>query len=371
MELLVAAWEACRQHKRRSASAMAFEGHVEAHLCDLRDRLADRSYRPGRSICFVVTHPRPREVWAASFEDRVVHHLLYRHIGPRFESGFIANSAACIVGRGTAYAAERLEHDVRSVTRNWSRPAWYLKADLANFFVSIDKKILLEQLLAKVDEPFWRWLAETVLMHDPRADYELRCSPALLQRVPAHKRLVNAPPDTGLPIGNLSSQFFANVYLNALDQFAKHRVKARYFGRYVDDFYLLHESPQWLNEALVSINEFLPRRLNVRLNPSKTVLQPVDRGIDFVGQVVKPWHRVTRPRTLQAALQRLRTINAGELHVTGNSYLGIVRQASHSHYEQAAIARVLLKRGHVVAGDLTKVYRTSLDQPVAPEGRHA
>lgn len=356
-ELLVQAWLDCRQPKRHSATAQAFEADVERNLCRLRDRLLDRSYRPGRSICFVVTHPRPREVWAASFEDRVVHHLLYNEIGPRFEASFIANSSACIQGRGTLYAAERLEHDVRSVTHNWSRRAWYLKADLANFFVSIDKRVLLQLLLAKVHESFWAWLAETVLMHDPRTDYDLRCAPALLKLVPAHKRLANAGADVGLPIGNLSSQFFANVYLDVLDQHAKHRIRARHYGRYVDDFYLLHDSPQWLSAALGEISRFLPERLHVHLNPGKTVLQPVERGIDFVGQVVKPWRRTTRRRTLQAALQRLESLPAGHLYEAGNSYLGLVRQASHSHREQAALARALLKRGHAVDGDLKRIFR--------------
>jgi RNA-directed DNA polymerase len=354
---LVAAWLDCRRSKRQSDTAQSFEANAEHLLCRLRDRLLEGTYRPGSSICFVVTHPKPREVWAASFEDRVVHHLLYRRIAPRFEAGFIANSSACIAGRGTLYAAERLEHDVRSITRNWQRPAFYLKADLANFFVSIDKHVVRRQLHAKIHEPWWRWLTDVVLMHDPREDFEIRGPAHLLQRVPPHKRLVNAPADTGLPIGNLSSQFFANVLLNALDQRVKHQLHARYYGRYVDDFYLLHESPQWLNAALADIAGFLPAQLHCRLNPAKTVLQPIERGIDFVGQVVKPWRRTTRRRTLLKALNRLESMPAADVWNAGNSYFGLVRLASHSRQEQAAIARAMLKRGHAVDGDLTKAFR--------------
>lgn len=360
---LVEAWLDCERNKRTSASALAFRMDLERNLCDLQAQLLDGSYRPGRSICFVVTHPRAREVWAADFRDRVVHHLLYNAIAPRFLASFIANTAACIPGRGTGYAAERLDHDVRSVTRNWTRRAWYLKLDLANFFVAIDKRILQAQLHAKVAEPFWRSLTDTVLMHDPRSDYELRGDPALMERVPPHKRLLNAPADTGLPIGNLSSQFFANVLLNGLDQYVKHQVGAQYYGRYVDDFYLLHESPDWLNAALADIAAFLPARLGARLNPAKTILQPLDRGIDFVGQVVKPWCRTTRRRTLQTGLRRLSEMPAGELFTAGNSYLGLVRQASHSHQEQVALARLLLRRGHAVAGDLSKIHRSQHDHP--------
>ena len=355
---LVQAWLDCRRSKRQSASAQAFEGHAERNLCTLRDQLLTQAYRPGRSICFVVTHPKPREVWAADFADRVVHHLLYNAIAPRFIASFDIASTACIPGRGTLYAAQRLEHDVRSITRNWSRPAWYLKCDLANFFVAIDKRVLQAQLHAKVAHPYWRWLADTVLMHDPRADFELRGDRRLLERVPPHKRLANAPADTGLPIGNLSSQFFANVHLDALDKHCRHQLHARYYGRYVDDFYLLHESPQWLNAARADIEAWLPATIGARLNPSKTILQPVDRGIDFVGQVLKPWHRTTRRRTVATALRRIETMPAADVFTAGNSYLGLARQATHGHHQQAAIARALMKRGHVVAGDLKKIFRS-------------
>ena len=357
---LVQAWLDCCRSKRNSASALDFERNVERNLCQLRDELLAGTYTPGRSICFVVTQPRAREVWAAQFRDRVVHHLLYNHIGARFERAFIANTAACIVGRGTLYAAERLEHDVRSVTHNWARPAHYLKCDLANFFVAIHKPTLQARLHARVEPGFWRWLTDVVLMHDPRTDYELRGDAARLKRVPPHKQLLNAPADTGLPIGNLSSQFFANVLLDGLDQHAKHQLQhlgGRHYGRYVDDFYLLHPSPQALNEALADITAWLPAQLHCRLNPSKTILQPVARGVDFVGHVVKPWHRTTRRRTVQRALQHLQDTPADELFTAGNSYLGLLRQASHSHADQTKVARLLRMRGHAVAGDLSKIYR--------------
>jgi len=358
---LVQAYLDCRQAKRNTASALAFEANLERNLCQLFDELQGGIYRPGRSICFVVTRPKPREVWAADFRDRVVHHLLYNRISPRFYAGFIADSCACIPGRGTLYAVTRLESKIRSITQNWSQPAWYLKLDLANFFVAIDKRILREQLATKITEPWWLALAETILFHDPRGDFELRGNADLLSLVPAHKRLVNQPAHLGLPIGNLSSQFFANVYLDALDQFVKHRIGARHYVRYVDDFILLHTSPQWLNEARNAIAAFLPERLHARLNDRKTILQPVDRGVDFVGQVIKPWRRVTRKQTLRAALDRVRNIDAAELFETANSYFGLLRQASHSHHDRARLANLLRRHGRCIAGDLTKTYRTHLE----------
>jgi RNA-directed DNA polymerase len=356
---LVQAYMDCRKNKRNTASALAFEQDLERNLSRLNDELRDGSYRPGRSICFVVTRPKAREVWAADFRDRIVHHLLYNRISPRFYASFIADSCACIPGRGTMYAAQRLEAKIRSITQNWTRPAFYLKLDLANFFVAIDKGVVREQLAARVTEPWWMALAETILFHDPRLNFELRGAPELLELVPAHKRLANQPPHLGLPIGNLSSQFFANIYLDALDQFAKHQVKARHYIRYVDDFILLHESPQWLNAAHAQIEAFLPRVLHAHLNPSKTILQPVDRGVDFVGHVIKPWCSRTRRRTVHEAIRRIGSMDASDVFASTNSYFGLLRQSPCSHLDRAALARAVLRRGHCVNQAFTKTYRKS------------
>ncbi|WP_277593651.1 RNA-directed DNA polymerase [Pseudomonas chlororaphis] len=328
---------------------------MEINLLELYDDLIAGTYRPGRSICFVVTRPKAREVWAADFRDRIVHHLLYNHIGPRIERSFIADSCACIPGRGTLYAAKRLESKIRSASQNWSRPVYYLKCDLANFFVAINKQVLLEQLATRITEPWWLALAEQILMHDPRENYEVRSPAHLFNRVPQHKRLTAQQAHLGLPIGNLSSQFFANVYLDALDQFAKHTLRAKHYIRYVDDFVFLHESPQQLNEWLARVEAFLPR-LGAKLNPTKTILQPVDRGVDFVGHVIKPWRRTTRKRSVAQALKRTASAPAEDLRETANSYFGLLGQASHSQKDRAALANLVLLRGHVVNGDLTKIY---------------
>jgi RNA-directed DNA polymerase len=357
---LVAAYFDCRRNKRTSLRALDFEASLERNLVALYDDLVAGNYRPGRSICFIVTSPKPREVWAAEFRDRVVHHLLYNHIGSRFERAFIADSCACVPGRGTLYAARRLEAKVRSITQNWSRRAFYLKLDLANFFVSIDKRILAGQLGARISEAWWRDLALQILNHDPRTDVELRGDPARMALIPPHKSLFNQPAHLGLPIGNLSSQFFANVYLDALDQYAKHGLCARHYIRYVDDFVLLHESPQWLNAAHAEIDAWLPRELHVRLNPAKTILQPIERGIDFVGHLIKPWRRVIRRRTYRTALARTAQIDAEDLFETANSYFGLLRQASHSHADRAELANLLRGRGHSINRQLTQTYRRPL-----------
>ncbi len=356
-EELVAAYFDCRTNKRNKPSALAFESDLERNLLALHEDLQTGRYRPGPSICFVITRPKQREVWAADFRDRIVHHLLYNRIAPRFYARFIADSCACIPGRGTFYAASRLEAKVRSITQNWQYPAFYLKCDIANFFVSIDKNILRDLLAARIVEPWWRHLAETILFHDPRQDVILHSPPTRLALIPPHKSLFKQPADKGLPIGNLSSQFFANVYMDVLDQFVKHELRARHYVRYVDDFVLLHESPQWLNAARAEIEAFLPETLGIRLNPSKTVLQPISRGIDFTGHLIKPWRRILRRRTVNDALHRIEHRPAAELFESGNSYFGLLRQATHSHRDRTRLAGILRSRGHRVNPALTKTYR--------------
>lgn len=343
--------------KRNSLSALAFEADLERNLVTLYRELADGDYQPGSSICFVITRPKPREVWAADFRDRIVHHLLYNRVAPRFYASFIADSCACILGRGTLYAGRRLEQKVRSITRNWRRRAFYLKADIANFFVSIDKYILAELLLRRIPEPWWRALAELVLFHDPRENFTLQSSPERLTLIPPHKSLFKKPRGKGLPIGNLSSQFFANVYLDVLDQYVKHRIGAAYYIRYVDDFVLLHESPEWLNSARERMEELLALRLALHLNPSKTILQPIERGIDFVGHEVRPWRRLTRRRTVNNAMHRLEHMPSGHVYQAANSYFGLLCQAADSYGDRRRLARLVLRRGHAVNFGLTKAYR--------------
>lgn len=354
---LVRAYFDCRASKRNSASALAFEERLEENLLQLDDELRTGTYRPGQSVCFVITRPKPREVWAAAFRDRVVHHLVYNHIADRFHRAFIADSCACIPGRGTLYAAKRLEAKVRSATENWSKPCLYLKADLANFFVSIDKRILADLLTAKIPEPWLQALTLQILMHDPRPGCEVRGDEKQLALIPPHKSLFNQDAHHGLPIGNLSSQFFANVYLNELDQFAKHRLGARHYVRYVDDFVILDPSAEALNWMLAEITEFLPTHLGAHLNPAKTIIQPAERGIDFVGHVIKPWRRTTRKRTRNAALDRIAGMQRADVYESANSTFGLLRQAGHSHYDRALLARLLRRRGFAVDCNLTKTYR--------------
>jgi len=240
-EHLYRAYLDCRKTKRNTPAALRFEMNVEAELYHLQLELQERTFHPSTSECFITSTPKLREVFAAAFRDRITHHLLVRALERRWEPVFIYDSYASRPGKGIHLAVQRLQQFTRQATRNATQPAWYLQLDIRNFFMTIRKPILDDLVAARCPDEALRWLAHTLIFHDPTTDYRQTCAPALWRGLPRHKSLFGAPPDCGLPIGNLTSQFFANVYLNGLDQFVKHTLKCRWYLRYVDDFLLLHK----------------------------------------------------------------------------------------------------------------------------------
>ncbi|MDO8592692.1 MAG: reverse transcriptase/maturase family protein [bacterium] len=271
--------------------------------------LTNKTFHPGRSICFVVTEPKPREIFAADFRDRVVHHLLVGRLEPVWEKIFIHHSYACRRQKGAHAAIRYLKKFIRQASRDYSRPAYYLQLDIAGFFMSLNKKILFALIAKRVKSPDLLWLAEQIIFHDPTKNFHHKGDPGLYKLIPAHKTLFKVPADQGLPIGNLTSQFFANIYLNELDQFAKHRLKIKYFSRYVDDVLILHDNPEQLKIWRGQMDEFLKEKLQLSFHPLKTVLRPVDQGINFVGFIVFPRHTLIRNRTVRKLKNKLWLFN--------------------------------------------------------------
>jgi hypothetical protein len=348
----------CRKTKRNSHSALTFEMHLERNLMDLYHEVASGQYTPGRSICFVVEYPKVREVWAAQFRDRIVHHLLYNKIAYRFHRAFIHHSYACIPGKGIHAAVQAMQAASRSVTQNHTQRGFVLKMDVENFFVSIDKTILLGQLTARVPEPFWLRLATTVLMHDPVQNAIVKSPPSLMAKVPAHKSLFNAG-GLGLPIGNLSSQFFANVYMDQLDQHAKHHLRVRHWVRYVDDIVVIGSSGSELAAIAPKVDAFIQQHLGLKLHPRKTSVQPVANGFDALGYVVRPHAKYVRRQTVQKAFRQLGGLcrskaPANKVTPVANSYFGVLRQAN-TFKTRARLANLLASYGYITTHQLTKV----------------
>jgi retron-type reverse transcriptase len=330
----------CRRNKRNSINQLRFEADLESNLVTLYRDLANGTYQIGRSTAFVVTRPKIREVWAADFRDRVVHHVIYRAVFDRFHRRFIRDSYACIPARGTHDGMRRVSSFARSITQNWTQPAYFLKCDVANFFNTIDRYILIDLIECHVQEDWLRTLIRQVALHDPRPGAALRSPPSLFASVPRHKSLLHAPEGKGLPIGNLTSQFFANIYLNELDQFVKHGLKAHYYGRYVDDMVLFHEDPEVLNGWYEEMDNFLHSRLTLRLHPNKKHLNRADTGIDFTGFIIKPGRIYLRQSSLSGCKQKIRAwernnspidpVSLEKLSQSLNSYIGMLHRTRRS-----------------------------------------
>lgn len=316
-ENLYRAYLDCRKGKAGKLNHLRFFANLEQELLALEAELRDRTYRPGQSIAFVVTKPKVREIFAANFRDRVVHHLLYNYMAPTFERAFIHDSYACRKGKGTHRAAQRLQDFLcRQRRQGDGRPGYYLKMDVRSFFTSIDQQVLYRLVCKRIKREEIRWLTRVIIFHDCARDIPPRvqsCS-ALFAQLPAHKSLFHVPRGTGLPIGNLTSQFFANVYLNELDQYIKHGLKARYYLRYVDDLVLLGDSVEALEHQKAAIATFARERLGLQMHPGKQFIRPSSDGVDFLGYVVRADYMLMRRRVagqwrhkLESRLARLPT----------------------------------------------------------------
>jgi len=278
-------------------------------VLDLAQAIANGHYQPGAFTIFAVTDPKLREIFAPGFADRLAQQWLIRHIEPSWDKRFIDDSFANRKGKGTQAATERLQMFMR-------RPGqrWYIKLDIQAFFPSIDRRILLElwsthfpklhcphALRDQIDG-----VARAILEQSPTDPAPVRSGNlALLSQIPAHKSWLLAPEHAGMPIGSLTSQFFANVYLNELDQFIKHTLKVPCYLRYVDDFILLADDPNTLLAWKHSIASFLQDRLRLSLHPAKVVLQRCAQGVDFLGYRVHPHYKFVRQRSVRALRRRI------------------------------------------------------------------
>jgi len=298
----------CRRNKRNTVNALHFEINLEENLCRLERELETKSYQPARSVCFVVKKPKLREIFAADFRDRIVHHILVEYLEKIFEPKFIFDSYACRTGKGTHKGVERLQKFARQVTANDTKRAFYLQMDIKSYFVSIDKVILLKLIRRVTVNPDVLWLAELIINNNCAKKFVIKGNPGLLRLLPPHKTLFNAPENRGLPIGNLTSQFFANVYLNEMDQFIKRDLKARHYIRYVDDFILLSENREQLGVWRGKIAEFVREKLKLEIHPEKQCIAPVSNGMDFLGYIVRPGNLLARKRVVRNFKNKMREI---------------------------------------------------------------
>lgn len=308
LQELHSAWREARRGKKPSGNRLDFDSSWIDRLIDLQARLNAGTWTPSPPTCFVAQRPKVREIHAPDFADRVVHHWLVPQLERIFEPTFIFDSFSNRQGKGTHAAVLRLQEFVRQVYSGQCG-GWFLQLDIRNFFNSIHRPTLyrlLKNRMQRHELPLvLRRAVHALLRHSPlHAGVVMACTPAERALIPLHKRLENAALGCGIAIGNLSSQFFANVYLNELDQFVKHTLRASRYVRYVDDFVLIHESREQLLDWQQRIEQFLESRLRLSLK-AETRLKPLKSGIDFLGYVVKPTHRIVRRRVIHHARLKL------------------------------------------------------------------
>lgn len=283
----------CRKRKRGTVNALKFELNYESELVDLYKKVNSRRYEIGRSITFVVTRPKDREVFAADFRDRIIHHIIMQRLEPLFEKEFIEDSYSCRKGKGTLYGVERLRDKVKALSNNYTEDCWIGKFDLKGFFMSIHKPTLWTMLKEFIDKNYHEkdkdtllYLVEKVVLHAPQHNCKKKSPERFWKRLPKNKSLFTCDKDRGLPIGNLTSQCFANFYLNLFDWIMT-KIFNGYYGRYVDDFYVLAKSKEEIVRRIKFMKEFLKKRLKLTLHPDKIYIQHYTKGVKFTGSVVK------------------------------------------------------------------------------------
>ncbi len=346
----------CRKNKRTKLTVLTYEQNFERHLVTLQNRLNAKTYRPKNSTCFVVTRPKLREAFAADFSDRVAHHLVIQALEAQLERRFIQTSYACRKTKGTHKAVADLQKALHQVTKNQTQNAYFLQLDIKSFFTSINKNILQKILLTKIRNPTLKYLAQEIVTNDPTKNCLIKGNPALLNQIPPHKSLFHAPDHKGLPIGNLTSQVFANVYLNILDQFIKRQLKVKYYFRYVDDMVLLSKNPNQLYFWREQINDFLKSSLDLELHPDKDKTGSVYQGIDFLGYVVKPTYILIRKRVVQNLTTKLYLFNKEFFPVTTTSPSRTIKPPIKQPYPaeadiKKALAMVNSYYGHFIHGN--------------------
>ena len=337
----------CRKKKRSTCSAIKFEVDYEQNLIELANEVNSGTYKPESSLAFIIDKPVKREVFAASFRDRIIHHLLINKINHLFEKVFIKDSYSCRVGKGTHYAIKRIDHFIRSCSENYTKDCYILKLDIEGFFMHINRQLLYDKLLSfldteynEVDKEIVLNLVRQIVFYEPTVGCRIKGDAANWNGLPANKSLFCVQEGCGLPIGNLTSQVFANFYMNEFDHFMKHDLGLQYYGRYVDDFVIIHRDKEYLKYLIPVISDFLNSRLHLTLHPRKIYLQHYSKGVKYLGVVVKPYRKYVANRTYGNMYERICELNkivednvptkADKLLFRSsiNSYLGIMRHYS-------------------------------------------
>lgn len=367
-----------KRHKSKRSYVRKWESDLKRNMEELCDDLYYRRYTPRQSKCFIVDYPKKREIFAAVFRDRIVHHLYFNYTHSLYERTFIQDTYSCIKGRGTHYGIERITDMCRRESHNWQRKCYAMHLDIRGYFMHIDRRKLLEiatdslrklssHRIAKSSEKTWNdvldmdfvsWLTEVIVLLDPKVNCVIVGSPSDWIGLDPAKSMLHLEDGLGLPIGNLTSQLFSNVYLNVFDQFMKRVLKCRYYGRYVDDAAVISADREWLLSLVPRIRGFLKRELGLDLHMGKLEISEVHNGVEFLGAFIRPWRTYISNHALERMERKILEFDytkPWKVIRSVNSYLGIFRHTSSYNL----CRRLLMKRDILRIGifddDLTKI----------------
>ena len=282
-----------RKHKTKKDYVQKFEINFNFNLLNLYKELKNQTYQPVPLKTFILRDPKTRKISKSDFRDRVVHHALVRIIESIFDKSFIYDSCANRIRKGNLFALKRFDKFKRKVSHNGKTNGWFnnnqvkgycLKADIKHYFEEVNHEILFSIIKRKIKDEKTLWLINKILNNTQNGEASRK----------------------GMPLGNLTSQFFANIYLNELDYFVKHKLRAEYYIRYVDDFVILHQSRAQLEIWEREIESFLKNKLKLELHPEKTKIIPISKGIDFIGFRTFYYYKLLRKRNIQKMFSKIK-----------------------------------------------------------------
>ena len=345
-DLYIAFYDA-KRYKSSMSYVKKFEKDLKKNINSLCDDLFNRAYVAMPSKCFIIDYPKKREVFAAQFRDRIVHHLYFNYTHDLFERTFIQDTYSCIKNRGTHYGVKRLIKHIRSESHNYSIPCYAMKLDIRGYFMHINRLRLLEIARGTInkmrnhrvkekgnmlweeliDIDFVDWLTEKIILLNPINNCQFIGSVSDWDGLDYNKSLFHTNEGCGLPIGNLTSQLFSNVYLNEFDQFIKRSLHCKHYGRYVDDAFIISTDKKWMLSLIPKIQDFLKNHLMLDLHMGKLRINDINQGVEFLGAFIKPYRTYVSNASLRRAKNNIYKMNLHDrekIFNTVNSYLGMM-----------------------------------------------
>lgn len=339
-----------QKKKKWKLNTLQFSLKWESNCFQLANSILKRNYYIKKSLCFISPLPIKREIFAGDFSDRLVHHYVFSQLYNHYDKLLINDCYSCRTEKGTSYGIRRAKSFLRSVSDNYTKSAYILKLDISGYFMNIDRKILYQinkkliKQIFKNDENkknLLLYLLKKIIFNQPTKNCKIRGKRSDWQGLPKNKSLFFTKENCGLPIGNLTSQLFGNIYLNSFDHFVKERLKVKYYGRYVDDIYFMHTDKEFLKQLIPKINTYLRKNLKLGLHPKKIYLQEKSKGFPFLGAIIKPNRIYPNKRIIKNFKQKIDLVLQGKLSNPSffNSYLGQLK-----HYNSYRLRKKIISR---------------------------